>query len=151
MGTGRLSAAVARGLLIGGLSACAPSSDADPSKPESLVASATAYCQAGITKSGEETRRGVIAADPRVLPLGSLVRIDAPEERHDGVYRVLDTGSAILGKKVDIFMPSCRAARQFGRRDVVVHILGWGDRGLDGAVGTTGAAARPRDLGSRSK
>ena len=137
--TGRVGAIA---VLLISTAACTPSPDADP--PATLVATATAYCQAGITKSGERTRKGVIAADPRVLPLGSVVRIDAPDERHDGEYRVLDTGSAIKGRRVDIFMPSCRSARQFGRRDVVVHILDWGDGRSDGAVGTTGRSPAVR-------
>ena len=100
----------------------------EPAPPAALNATATAYCQSGITKSGERTRRGVVAADPRVLPLGSVIRIDAPEGAHDGVYRVLDTGSAVKGRIVDIYMPSCRSAKQFGRRQVVVQVLEWGDR-----------------------
>jgi 3D (Asp-Asp-Asp) domain-containing protein len=115
-------------LFVSGL-ACAATPDPQPSRPSALAARATAYCQSGITKSGEETRRGVIAADPRVLPLGSLVHIDAPRQSHDGVYRVLDTGSAVKGRIVDIYMPNCRSARRFGRRHVVIHILEWGDGG----------------------
>ena len=93
----------------------------------SLQASATAYCQSGTTKSGEQTRPGIIAADPKVLPLGSIVRIDAPQTAHDGVYEVLDTGSAVTGRIVDIYMRDCRAARVFGRREVTVYVLQRGD------------------------
>ena len=113
--------------LVSGFTACAGTPEPEPSKPLALAASATAYCQSGITRSGEVTRRGVIAADPRVLPLGSVVHIDAPRQMHDGVYRVLDTGSAVKGRIVDIYMPNCRSARRFGRRDVVIHVLEWGD------------------------
>jgi 3D (Asp-Asp-Asp) domain-containing protein len=121
------SAILGAALLMTGFTACAAAPELEASTPLALKASATAYCQSGITRSGEETRRGVIAADPRVLPLGSVVRIDAPQQTHDGVYRVLDTGSAIKGRIVDIYMPSCRSARRFGRRDVVVYVLDWGD------------------------
>lgn len=38
---------------------------------------ATAYCLKGRTASGQYTRRGVIAADPRVLPIGTVVQIQA--------------------------------------------------------------------------
>jgi 3D (Asp-Asp-Asp) domain-containing protein len=92
-----------------------------------LNASATAYCQSGTTKSGEQTRPGIIAADPKVLPLGSIVRIDAPQAAHDGIYEVLDTGSAVTGRIVDIYMEDCRAARIFGRREVIVYILQRGE------------------------
>jgi len=98
-----------------------------PAAVPSLRASATAYCQSGTTKSGQPTRPGVIAADPKVLPLGSVVRIDAPQAAHDGVYEVLDTGSAVTGRVVDIYMKDCRAARRFGRRPVVVYILQRGE------------------------
>ena len=110
----------------------------EPPEPTRLIASATAYCQSGITKSGQKTRAGVIAADPRVLPLGSTVRIDAPDDDHDGVYHVLDTGSAVKGQEVDIYMASCRRAKQFGRRSVVVQVLEWGDRDGELPVGTSG-------------
>ena len=108
-------------LAIASVAACAAGSGG--ARPQVIEASATAYCQRGITRSGEPTRPGIVAADPRVLPLGSVVRIDAPDDDHDGVYTVLDTGAAVKGRIVDIFMPDCRAARQFGRRPVLVHVL----------------------------
>ena len=125
-------------LLVSGLTACAAAPEPRPSRPAALAARATAYCQSGITKSGADTRRGVIAADPRVLPLGSVVHIDAPQRTHDGVYRVLDTGSAVKGRIVDIYMPNCRSARRFGRRDVVIHVLEWGDGRRGGRNGRRG-------------
>jgi 3D (Asp-Asp-Asp) domain-containing protein len=111
---------------------------ADPEEPAGLIASATAYCQSGITKSGQKTRAGLIAADPRVLPLGSRVRIDAPDDDLDGMYHVADTGSGIKGREVDIYMASCPRAKQFGRRTVVVHVLEWGEREGGPPVGTSG-------------
>jgi 3D (Asp-Asp-Asp) domain-containing protein len=120
----------------------------EPSEPTRLIASATAYCQSGITKSGQKTRAGVIAADPRVLPLGSTVRIDAPDDDHDGVYHVADTGSAVKGREVDIYMASCRRAKQFGRRTVVVQVLEWGEREGNVPVGTSG---RSRVSSGRSR
>jgi 3D (Asp-Asp-Asp) domain-containing protein len=77
----------------------------------------TAYCHSGITKSGARTRPGIVAADPRVLPIGSVVRIDEPKE-YAGDYMVLDTGAAIKGARLDIFMPSCSHAWRFGKRVV---------------------------------
>ena len=121
---------------------------AEPSEPAPLIASATAYCQSGITKSGQKTRAGVIAADPRVLPLGSTVRIDAPGNAHDGVYDVADTGSAIKGREVDLYMASCRRAKRFGRRTVIVKVLEWGERAGSVPVGTSG---RSRASGRRTR
>jgi 3D (Asp-Asp-Asp) domain-containing protein len=84
--------------------------------------SATAYAQHGRTASGTRARRGVVAADPRVLPLGSKVRVKGAG-RYSGVYRVEDTGRRIRGRKIDVFIPSNREARKFGRRPVRVKVL----------------------------
>lgn len=80
--------------------------------------SATAYCLQGKTAMGHGVRRGIIAADPRVLKLGSRVVVKAGA--WSGTYLVSDTGGAIKGKKVDIWVPSCSEARKFGRRNVEV-------------------------------
>lgn len=80
---------------------------------------ATAYCLSGRTAMGHGVRRGIIAADPRVLPLGSRVTIDAGA--WSGTYIVSDTGGGIKGKKLDIWVPSCGEARKFGRRSVQVY------------------------------
>ena len=83
---------------------------------------ATAYTGHGRTASGERVRRGIVAADRRVLPLGTKVRVKNAG-RYSGVYRVEDTGGAIRGRKIDIYMPSRGAAQQFGRRAVKVEVL----------------------------
>lgn len=80
--------------------------------------SATAYCLSGRTAMGHGVRRGLIAADPRVLKLGSKVYISAGP--WSGTYLVSDTGGAVKGKKIDIWVPSCSEARRFGRRSVEV-------------------------------
>ncbi|CAN5449181.1 hypothetical protein BH10ACI2_BH10ACI2_17970 [soil metagenome] len=81
--------------------------------------SATAYCFSGRTAMGHSVRRGLIAADPRVLKLGSKVVITAGA--WTGQYLVSDTGGAIKGKKIDIWVPSCSEARKFGRRTVQIY------------------------------
>ena len=81
--------------------------------------SATAYCLKGRTALGHGVRRGIIAADPRVLKLGSSVTINAGQ--WSGTYLVSDTGGRIKGKKLDIWVPSCAEARKFGRRSVQVQ------------------------------
>ena len=82
---------------------------------------ATAYCLKGRTALGHGVRRGLIAADPRVLPLGSRINIGGG---YAGTYLVSDTGSRVRGKRLDIWMPSCSEARRFGRRSVSVDYLG---------------------------
>lgn len=89
---------------------------------------ATAYCDRGPTKSGELARRGVAAADLRQLPIGTRLRIVAPGQPYAGVYTVLDSGSEIKGRDLDIFMPSCRAAKRFGKRPVQVRIITIGEK-----------------------
>ncbi len=80
--------------------------------------SATAYCFSGRTAMGHGVRRGLIAADPRVLKMGSRVYINAGQ--WSGTYLVSDTGGAIKGKRIDIWVPSCGEARRFGRRSVTI-------------------------------
>jgi 3D (Asp-Asp-Asp) domain-containing protein len=94
--------------------------------------SATAYCHKGKTESGPRARTGIIAADPRVLPVGSVVRIEASNRSYSGVYTVMDTGAGVKGLKIDIFMPSCAQAKKFGRQPVRIRVL---RRGLDSKAG----------------
>jgi 3D (Asp-Asp-Asp) domain-containing protein len=84
---------------------------------------ATAYCERGKTSSGVRSRAGIVAADPRRLPIGTRIRIIAPKEPYAGVYTVMDTGPRIKGRELDIFMASCARARRFGRRVVEIRIL----------------------------
>lgn len=82
---------------------------------------ATAYCLKGRTAMGHGVRRGLIAADPRVLRLGSQVTLGAGS--YSGQYLVSDTGGGVKGRRIDIWMPSCAEARRFGRRTVTISPL----------------------------
>lgn len=82
---------------------------------------ATAYCLKGRTAMGHGVRRGIIAADPRVLKLGSQIQLGAGS--YSGQYLVSDTGGGVRGRKIDIWMPSCAEARRFGRRTVTISVL----------------------------
>ena len=74
----------------------------------------------GITRSGTRARPGVVAVDPRVIPLGSRVRIAGLP----GVYRAEDTGGGIIGAHVDVFMESRDEALRFGRQtSVLIEVL----------------------------
>jgi 3D (Asp-Asp-Asp) domain-containing protein len=110
------------------ISASAISAEAKPrpKKTQWLRMSATAYCVSGTTDSGARTRRGVVAADPRRIPLGSTIRVRGLKGVRDGVFTVLDTGPAVKGREIDIFMPDCAAARAFGRQAVRVRIVARG-------------------------
>jgi 3D (Asp-Asp-Asp) domain-containing protein len=83
---------------------------------------ATAYSQKGATATGARARKGIVAADPRVLPKGSVVEVKGAGSL-SGRYKVADTGSSVKGKKVDIFVPNPQKARQFGRKKVQVKVL----------------------------
>ena len=89
--------------------------------------SATAYCKGSVTAAGVAPLSGVAAADPKLLPLGSIVEIDSPDSRYDGIYSVLYTGPAVKGREVDLYMWSCHDALRFGRRSVRITVLrlGW--------------------------
>jgi 3D (Asp-Asp-Asp) domain-containing protein len=116
----RLAAAVLFAALLPVASEARPRSPRRAGHPMRLTA--TAYCHHGITESGAETRRGMIAADPRVLPVGSVVTIESIPRQYSGDYTVMDTGAKIKGHKIDIFIPNCSQARKFGRRVVVARL-----------------------------
>ena len=82
---------------------------------------ATAYCLKGRTASGANARPGMIAADPSVLPLGTVVHLRAG--RYTGTYTVADTGGRIRGRRVDVYVESQREAVEFGRRQVKIKVL----------------------------
>ena len=86
---------------------------------------ATAYCLKGQTALGIPVRRGIIAADPSILPLGSVVRIQAGT--YSGIYTVMDTGGGIRGQRIDVYLPTRAEAMSFGARRVKVEVLrhGW--------------------------
>jgi 3D (Asp-Asp-Asp) domain-containing protein len=90
-----------------------------------MKVTATAYCDDGKTQSGVQTRTGILAADPRILPVGSVVRII--DGATAGIYTVMDTGPAVKGQRIDIFMPDCARAKKFGQRPVRIRVLrrGW--------------------------
>ncbi len=82
---------------------------------------ATAYCLRGKTASGSNVRRGIVAADPRVLPLGTRIQLDAGS--YSGTYTVADTGGAVKGRILDVWVPNCSEATRFGRKRVKVSVL----------------------------
>ncbi len=92
-----------------------------------LQFTATAYCKGETTASGVSVRTGVAAADPAVLPVGSVVRVETPNPRYSGVWTVMDTGPAVRGRTVDLYLWSCKEALVFGRRPIRLTVLrlGW--------------------------
>ncbi len=89
---------------------------------ETKAYKATAYCLKGRTATGGSVRRGIVAADRRVLPLGTRIQVSAGQ--YSGTYTVADTGGAVKGRILDIWVPSCSEAIRFGRRTVLVSVVG---------------------------
>jgi 3D (Asp-Asp-Asp) domain-containing protein len=98
-----------------------PEAAEDAASLPSVSYTATAYSLRGRTASGGAVRRGVIAADRRVLPIGTRVRLEAGS--YSGEYLVADTGGAVRGRKIDIWVPSTSEAMRFGRRPVKLTVL----------------------------
>src|SRR5438128_4301147 len=69
-----------------------------PSGPKPFTA--TAYSIKGNTVKGVQTQPGIVAADPKVLPLGSTIRVSSAGE-YSGLYVVTDVGTAIIGRRID--------------------------------------------------
>ena len=95
-----------------------------PAAEPAIRFQATAYCEHGVTKSGIPASPGIVAADPRVLPLGSLIQVDVPS--YCGVYQVMDTGRLVKGRIIDIYIPDHDLATEFGRRVAKVTVLRYG-------------------------
>ena len=103
--------------------------------PSTLHVKATAYCLKGRTASGTPARMGIVAADPRVLPVGTVLRIlDGPSS---GIYTVMDTGAAVKGHKIDIFVPDCARAERFGEQTLRVRVIrrGWDPKATESTEG----------------
>lgn len=78
---------------------------------------ATAYTGGGRTASGTRARVGEIAVDPSVIPLGTTVYIEG-----FGLRTAEDTGGAVKGHIIDIYMDSRSECISWGRRNVTVYI-----------------------------
>lgn len=93
-----------------------------------ISVNATAYsyeCDGGqITCLGKKPYRGTVAVDPSVIPLGTKMYIASPDGKYVYGYCVAgDTGGAIKGNRVDLFMPTKSECNTFGRRTMNVYIL----------------------------
>ncbi|MDQ0201111.1 3D domain-containing protein [Neobacillus ginsengisoli] len=97
------------------------------SSPKEITVKATAYtasCEgcSGITATGVNIKANpdakVIAVDPKVIPLGSKVYVEGV-----GEAIAADTGGAIKGNRIDVFVPSEQGAINFGVKYLKVTIL----------------------------
>lgn len=90
----------------------------------------TPYCNgcSGKTATGEDVRDSiyvngmrVIAVDPRIIPLHSIVVVTTPHETFKAI--ALDTGGAIKGRKVDILVKDTNTALKLGRHTVHIKVI----------------------------
>ena len=94
----------------------------EPQEPKPMIFEATAYCYTGNrTATGTWPSRGTIAVDPEVIPLGSKLYVEGYGE---GIAE--DTGGAIKGEIIDLYMEDRNEALSWGRRQVEVRIIGEG-------------------------
>ena len=78
----------------------------------------------GLTASGTHVRPGVVAVDPKVIPLGTKLYIESLDGTKDYGFAVAeDTGGAIKGNKIDLFFNTKAECYSFGRRKVNVYVL----------------------------
>jgi rare lipoprotein A len=95
-------------------------------RPTRSVFEATAFSHCATTRAGTVPHFGVVAADTRILPLGTRIRVTRAGS-YSGTYIVRDTGSKVVGRHIDIYIPSAVAARRFGKKSVAVRVLRWGN------------------------
>jgi 3D (Asp-Asp-Asp) domain-containing protein len=103
---------------------------ATPAAGVRLRFTATAYCKGTVTASGVNVRTGIAAADPDLLPVGTVIQVDKLGDRYNGIYTVMDTGPRVQGRHIDLYMWSCYEALELGRRfaQITVLRLGWNPR-----------------------
>ena len=85
-----------------------------PRYGEPVPVQITSYCLKGLTRRDRYVRQGIVAADPRLFPLGRYVEIYVGR-KYFGRFLVDDTGGKIKDAILDIWTPECSDARRFGR------------------------------------
>ncbi len=96
-----------------------------------LTMKSTAYCSCkkccgkspgdkgyGITRSGEKARRGIVAVDTKIIPLGTRLYVEGY-----GMAIAGDTGGAVKGNKIDLYMETHEQCLAYGRKEVKVYLL----------------------------
>lgn len=83
-----------------------------------------------ITATGKEIKEGMIAVDPKIIPLGTRIEI-----KDTGTFVAEDTGSKIKGNRVDIYFKTKKEAQEFGRQVIWIRVL---DGGIELAEALSG-------------
>ncbi|MDD5750828.1 MAG: 3D domain-containing protein [Candidatus Pacebacteria bacterium] len=79
------------------------------------------FPEKALTFTGQPVGLGVVAVDPKVIPLGSVIYF--PEVFPGQKFLALDTGREIRGPDVDIWLPTAKAAKEFGRKRITAVVL----------------------------
>lgn len=94
-------------------------------KDEFLTMTATAYTpfycggsKSGKTATGIKAKKGVVAVDPRVIPLGTKLYIPGY-----GYALAADTGSAIKGRRIDLCFNTRGEVYRFGKKKIKVYVV----------------------------
>ncbi len=102
---------------------------------ETILMEVTAYCPCtkccgpkahGVTASGlpvSHNNGQFVAADIRVLPFDTEIRIPGYHGEDGAVVPVIDRGGAIKGKKLDVYFPSHQRALEWGRQILPVQVV----------------------------
>ncbi len=72
----------------------------------------------GITRSGLKVRPGIVAVDPKVIPLGTYLYVEGY-----GDALAADTGGAIKGNRIDLYFESPKDVAKYGKKKVKVYVL----------------------------
>jgi 3D (Asp-Asp-Asp) domain-containing protein len=104
---------------------------------------ATAYDLSGITAAGTRPHVGIVSADSAFLPLGTRIRVSGAGQ-FSGTYLVADTGAKVVGRCIDIYVPSRMVAKRFGTKHVWVSVLKWGPGKVSRPADQVAAKTAPR-------
>ncbi len=106
-------------VLTGGVLGAGGSASAEPQAPQAyrIKVDAVAYSLPGRTALGIPVRKGVVAVDPTLIPLGTKMHVPGY-----GQSIAADVGYAIKGRIIDLWFPTTALARQWGRRTVTITV-----------------------------
>mgnify|MGYP003429198238 FL=1 len=74
----------------------------------------------GITKSGKVAKHGTVAVDPKMIALGTKLKIEGFGNK---VFRAEDVGNAVKGRRIEIWMESHNKALRFGKKRLRVFVM----------------------------
>jgi 3D (Asp-Asp-Asp) domain-containing protein len=106
-------------VLAGTLVVAGGSAKGQPQAPQAyrLTVDAVAYHLPGKTALGVPVQKGVVAVDPRLIPLGTKMHVPGY-----GRGLAADVGHAIKGRIIDLWFPSTAKARAWGRKTVTITV-----------------------------